>query len=344
MARIPAPKTYRFSRSSTQIHYNGRFSMLSQLCQKKSSVLITDENVYTAQKKKFAGWNIIVLRAGEENKVQTTIDAVVEQMIDMRADRSTMVIGVGGGMVTDIAGYVASIYMRGLPFGFVPTSLLGLVDASLGGKNGVDVGAFKNLVGTIRQPGFILHDYSLLNTLPIPEWRNGFAEIIKHAAIASEKMFRLLESMNLENFRRDVPLLSSLVMTNAQFKMKLVAKDEFEKKERRILNFGHTLGHALEKTYELSHGEAISIGMNVAAKLSASLTGFRDQARIAALLGQYGLPSEAVFEKKKIFDVMFMDKKRSGDKLHYVLLKKIGAPVVIPISVKSIQRLIAQIR
>lgn len=344
MTSIPTPKTYKFSSQQTRVYYNGRMSQLSQLCKKKKSVLVTEENVYAAHKKKFTGWNIIVTKAGEEFKTQATADAVIDQLIEMKAGREVTIVGVGGGMITDLVGYVAAIYMRGVRCGFVPTTLLALVDASLGGKNGVDVGVYKNLVGTIRQPAFILHDYSLLNTLPDAEWRNGFAEIIKHACLGSPKMFRLLESKNPAFFRRDKPLLAALIRQNAEYKIKLVARDEMEKNERRLLNFGHTLGHALEKLYELSHGEAISIGMNLAAKLSASLAGFNEERRLADLLQLYGLPVQAVYDKGPVLDLLVMDKKRSGKSIHFVLLQGIGDPVIRPIPLSRLKQLIAQVR
>ncbi len=138
---------------------------------------------------RFKGWNTIVLKPGEEYKVQATVDAVIEELIDMEADRKTTLVGVGGGVVTDITGYVASVYMRGISFGFIPTSVLALVDASIGGKNGIDVGVYKNMVGVIRQPAFLLYDMVFLKSLPQTEWENGFAEIIKHACIKDAAMF-----------------------------------------------------------------------------------------------------------------------------------------------------------
>src|SRR5258706_13398030 len=153
---------YKFSRATTGYYFDANFSHLKKIADQKHSVLVTDENVYDAHSKRFNGWNTIVLKAGEGYKIQATADAVVEQLIDFEADRKTTVVGVGGGVITDMTGYVASVYMRGISFGFVPTSLLGMVDASMGGKNGIDIGVFKNMVGTIRQPSFILHDMNFL--------------------------------------------------------------------------------------------------------------------------------------------------------------------------------------
>ncbi|MBK5271304.1 MAG: 3-dehydroquinate synthase, partial [Bacteroidia bacterium] len=262
---------YRFSNSSTEFYFEYGISHLKSIVDPNATVLITDENVYNAHSNRFKGWNTIILKAGEEYKVQATVDAIIEQLIEMEADRKTTLVGVGGGVITDITGYTASVYMRGLRFGFIPTSILALVDASIGGKNGIDVGVYKNMVGIIRQPAFILHDLIFLNTLPQIEWENGFAEIIKHACIKDAAMFRHLEENSFKTYQNRKKSICELIQRNAIIKTKVVQNDEFEKGERRLLNFGHTLGHALENQYELLHGQAVSIGMTYACQISEQL-------------------------------------------------------------------------
>jgi 3-dehydroquinate synthase len=333
--------TYKFSAASVDYHMSSRFSLLKKITGQKSAILITDENIYEAHKSKFNGWNTIILQPGESNKVQSTVDEVIEEMISIKADRGITLVGVGGGVVTDITGYIASIYMRGLKFGFVPTSLLAMVDASIGGKNGIDVGVYKNMVGTIRQPSFILQDMSFLDTLPAPEWENGFTEIIKHACIRDAAMFRQLETGSIRTYRAKKQLLAELVKRNSVLKTRVVQRDEFEKGERRLLNFGHTLGHALENQYDLSHGHAVSIGMTYACHLSAKLTGFNEMERVTKLLDQYHLPTYAAFDKQKVFEVLTMDKKRVSREINYVLLEKIGKAVVKPIPLRQVEKLIA---
>lgn len=337
------PTTYKFSSAVSSVYFDHHFDELTRIVDKRSAILLTDENIFKAHQKKFKGWNLVVLKAGEEYKVQQTADALVRQLIAMRADRETILIGVGGGVVTDLTGYVASTYMRGIRFGFVPTTLLSLVDASIGGKNGIDVDEYKNLVGVIRQPSFILHDLSFLKSLPPEEWRNGFAEIIKHACIANSKMFTLLERQNILSFQRNKKLLADLVRINGGFKLKLVQRDEFEKGERKLLNFGHTLGHALENQYEVSHGQAISIGMAAACRISEKLRGFKESARVISLIEKYGLPSAASFNKEKMFRVMSMDKKRVGKQLSFILLEKIGRAVIKPIPLPMLKKLITDL-
>ena len=331
-----AKKTVRFSNSSVDYYFAEGFSTLGQIVDTSNAIIITDENIFSHHEKKFKGWNTIVLKPGEEYKVQSTVDAVIEQLIEMQADRKTTLIGVGGGVITDLTGYVASVYMRGIRFGFVPTTILAMVDASIGGKNGIDVGLYKNMVGVIRQPSFILHDLVFLNSLPENEWRNGFAEIIKHACIKNANMFKELEANNLKVYQRKKTLLCELIQKNALLKTKVVQADEFEKGERKLLNFGHTLGHALENQYELSHGEAISIGMTYASVLSSKMAGFENEERLIGLLEKYGLPTFAQFDKDKAISILKMDKKRNKESIDFILLEKIGKAVIQPIPIEQL--------
>lgn len=278
---------YKFSGKTTTYYFDVEFAYLEKLVDKSQAVILTDDNVFRGHQKKFKGWNTIVIPAGEAFKVQDTVNSVVDQLLTMGADRKTFLIGVGGGVVTDIAGYVAAIYMRGISFGFLPTSILAMVDASIGGKNGIDVGLYKNIVGTIRQPEFLLYDFSLLKSLPDEEWVNGFAEIIKHAAIKDAALFRELEKNKLSVYKKDKTALVKLIRRNAVIKSDVVQKDEFEHADRRMLNFGHTLGHAVENLYKLSHGQAISIGMVVASLISEAYTDFKDTDRIIDALKKY---------------------------------------------------------
>ena len=331
---------YKFSGSSTDFYFAYGISHLKKITDPNATVLITDENVYKAHTKRFRGWNTIVLKPGEEFKVQATADALIEKLIDMEADRKTTLVGVGGGVITDITGYVASVYMRGLRFGFIPTSILALVDASIGGKNGLDVGVYKNMVGVIRQPSFILHDMVFLNSLPQQEWENGFAEIIKHACIKDAVMFAELERNSLKTYQGRQKSICEIIRKNALIKTRVVQKDEFEKGERRLLNFGHTLGHALETQYELLHGQAISIGMTYACHISAQLAGFKQTEKVIAVLEKYNLPTYASFNKQKVFDVLKMDKKRERKEMNYVLLERIGKGVVKSISLVQLGKII----
>jgi len=330
--------SYTFSSRTTDCYFDGEFTRLNELTDPSQTVLITDENVFRAHKKKFSGWKSIVVPAGEQFKVQDTVNDIIRQLIDLNADRKTFIVGVGGGVITDLTGFVASIYMRGVRFGFVPTTILAMVDASIGGKNGIDVGLYKNLIGVIRQPSFLLYDVSLLKTLPVAEWINGFAEIIKHSCIKDLRLFRELESHKLSFYKRDSAALKKLIRRNAVIKSDVVKADEFETGERKLLNFGHTLGHAIENMYKFSHGQAISIGMTVACGLSADLTGFKETERVVKVLDQYGLPTYTEYDKPKAFGILRMDKKKDADKMNFVLLKSIGKAVVFPIPLSELEK------
>ncbi len=334
---------YKFSRKTSTYYLDADFSYLEKLVDKAHTVIITDENIFGKHQKRFGGWNTIVISAGEQFKIQATVDSIIEQLIEFGADRKTFLVGVGGGVVTDITGYVAAVYMRGLSFGFVPTSILAMVDASIGGKNGIDVGVYKNLVGTIRQPEFLLYDYSLLKTLPKEEWVNGFAEIIKHAVIKDAALFRELEKNKLTLYQKDKTALAKLIKRNVVIKSTVVEKDEFEQGERRLLNFGHTLGHAIENVYELSHGHAISIGMVAASMISEEFTPFKETNRVMGLLKRYGLPTLAQYDPKEVMEVLRMDKKKVKDSINYVLLNKIGQAVVKVIPINELDKLLQSI-
>lgn len=332
--------SYKFSSQAVDYYFNASFSQLAKLVNKKEAVLIVDEKVFFNHAAKLKGWNVIVLKSGEENKNRETVDNIIDNLLAMEADRNTVLVGIGGGVITDITGFVAAIYMRGLRFGFIPTTVLSMVDAAIGGKNGIDLGVYKNMVGTIRQPSFLLYDYSFLQSLPESEWINGFAEIIKHACIRDAAMFKMLEQYTLEDIRSNKKILDELIQRNAILKTKIVQRDEFEKGDRKLLNFGHTIGHALENLYELSHGQAVAIGMAYASVLSEKMNGFAGTNRVIQLIEQYRLPANIEFEKKEVLDVMRMDKKRQRKEIHYVLLDKIGKGVVKPVSIKKLEQFI----
>lgn len=335
-------KAVSFPGKIVQYYFDASFDHLQKIVDKEKVVLITDEHVFSAHQKKFKGWNTIVLKPGEAYKVQQTVDIIIDQLIEMGADRKTILVGVGGGVITDITGYVAGIFMRGIDVGYVPTSLLAMVDAAIGGKNGIDVGVYKNMVGLIRQPSFLLYDYSFLKTLPLAEWQNGFAEIIKHACIKDAAMFKELQQHRLNDYKKDLSLLKKLIERNVMLKTKVVLADEREQGERKLLNFGHTLGHAIENMYELSHGQAISIGMTYATIISQQLKGFKDTDAVVSLLANYGLPTFAGFDAKKAFRVLQKDKKKDDVSIHYILLEKTGKAVVQPLLFVQLKEIFKQ--
>lgn len=333
---------YKFSGKTVDCYFDADFSLLETLVSKQKVVIITDEHIASIYGDKFLGWKLITIKAGEEHKQQTTVDAVIGQLIKLQADKETFIIGIGGGVITDIAGYAASVYMRGIKFAFLPTTILAMVDAAIGGKNGVDVGIYKNLVGVIRHPEFLLYDFSLLKTLPNEEWINGFAEIIKHACIKDSSMFEALENSSLEEYKNDQQKIFELVKRNVEIKYDVVSNDEFETGDRKLLNFGHTIGHAIENIYQLPHGNAVSIGMVAACKISESLSNFSatDTKRVTELLKKYYLPVDLKFDTNKIWDILLMDKKKAGENMNFILLEVIGKGIVKPVPLSQLKELI----
>ncbi|MBX9448270.1 MAG: 3-dehydroquinate synthase [Taibaiella sp.] len=339
------PFLFKIDNQNVQYFFDASFFSLSRIIPKEQSVILTDEHIYGFHPEKFSAYKrVIVIPSGASLKTQATIDRIIQRMIDMQVDRSFYLIGVGGGVVTDMAGYAASVFKRGIKLVLVPTTLLNLVDASLGGKNGIDVGVYKNMVGTIYQPEIICQDLDFLTTLPEPEWSYGFAEIVKHACIGDRKLFDALSKADLDFYRDHKDALQDLIETNIMIKMKVVQKDVRESGERKLLNFGHTFGHAVENLYQLPHGQAVAIGMVVAAYLSQAITGFDGVHSLISVLKRYGLPVQYKFDTDEVIGIMGSDKKRKGRTIDFVLLEKIGKAKIVPLELSQISRILNQIR
>ena len=280
---------------------------------------------------------LITIPAGETSKTLKQVGAICDRMIAAGLDRQSFVIGLGGGMIGDISGFVAAIYHRGVPHVQIPTTLLAMVDSSIGGKTGVDTRAGKNLIGAFHQPSLVIDDLDVLKTLPRRQFNQGFAEIIKHAIIADPKMFRMLESWDASSRLASGALaLQSLIKRNVQIKSRIIAQDERDRTgQRALLNFGHTVGHATERAgnyRKFLHGEAVSLGIVAAFAISVKRAGLRPDQRavIVDLLGQFGLPTRLPpnFPRKKILDAVKFDKKFEGGKIRFVVTPRIGAAYV----------------
>ena len=277
---------------------------------------------------------LIEIPSGEAAKSIHTCLEVVEKLIQAGADRTSALIALGGGVVGDITGFIASTYMRGIPYVQVPTTLLSQVDSSIGGKTAIDLPTGKNLMGSFHQPKAVFIDLSFLQTLPEREFKSGLAEIVKCGIIDDPALFATLESAADEIARRDVDFLEKIIARTCQIKKGMVELDETDKGMRRYLNFGHTIGHALEaeSDYRLSHGESVSVGMIAAALLSERLNYLpsSERVRIAAMVADLGLPhrvpgnssAEGILSRLKV------DKKKSGEKVNFVLLKRLGMPFI----------------
>jgi len=275
---------------------------------------------------------LICVPHGETSKSLKMIQAACDQLAAHRLERKSFIVALGGGVTGDLAGFLAAIYLRGIPFVQAPTTLLAQVDSSVGGKTGVNLKAGKNLVGAFHQPRFVLCDLRTLKSLPPREFRAGLAEVIKYGIICDAPFFARLERVLPRLLRREAGVLAEVVARCCELKAEVVRQDETDTGLRAILNFGHTIGHAIENISgygEYLHGEAISIGQVAAARLSAELTGLPadDTARIENLLLRAGLPVSIRLSgpaRARLLAAMQVDKKVSAGELKFVLARRIG--------------------
>jgi 3-dehydroquinate synthase len=278
---------------------------------------------------------LITVPAGEKSKCVAMVEKCYDQLAAHRLERASFIVALGGGVVGDLAGFVAATYLRGIPFVQVPTTLLAQVDSSVGGKTGVNLKAGKNLIGCFYQPRLVLCDLDTFKTLPKREYVSGLAEVIKYGIICDAVFFAQLERNLPKLLQRDSATLRDVVARCCEIKADVVGQDETEGGLRAILNFGHTIGHAIENSSgygKFLHGEAIAIGQVAAAKLSFALTGLTggDSGRIRDLFKRAGLPCYIKLnsaQRKKLFAAMKLDKKASGGEVKFVLAQKIGKVV-----------------
>ncbi len=307
----------------------------------KRCAIISDSNVAphyaqrTADTLKAAGFDGVVIQidAGEQSKSLKNVGQVLGELAAHKLERSSFVVALGGGVVGDLAGFVAAIYLRGIDFVQVPTTLLAQVDSSVGGKTGVNLKAGKNLVGAFYQPRLVLCDLQTFTTLPDREFRSGLAEIIKYGIIHDPRLFADLERRMGQILARDPKVLARIIARSCEIKAEVVGEDEKEGGLRAILNFGHTIGHAIEAISgygKYLHGEAISIGQVAAARLSAKIARLSDLEveRIEALFQSAGLPTSIRLSAKQrelLHQAMRLDKKVKGGEIKFVLADRIGA-------------------
>jgi 3-dehydroquinate synthase len=298
--------------------------------------IVSDTNVATQyvdvlkQSLMSAGFRptVITIPVGEKSKTLTQAGGICDQMIGAGLDRQSFVIGLGGGVIGDISGFVAAIYQRGVPHIQVPTTLLAMVDSSIGGKTGVNTRDGKNLIGAVHHPSLVIDDLDVLKTLPRREFNQGFAEIIKHAIIADANMFRTLQGWEAA----DAAALQRLIKRNIEIKSQIVAKDERDQTgERAVLNFGHTVGHAIERAGDFKqflHGEALSLGIIAACTVSIKKARLPPDQRDAVvhLLQRFELPTSLPpkFPREKILNALKFDKKFEGGNIRFVVAPRVG--------------------
>ncbi|PJF23305.1 MAG: 3-dehydroquinate synthase [Phototrophicales bacterium] len=301
----------------------GLLSQLEELIGNRRKIIITNTQLEVLYDLPAP---VLTMLPGERHKNLVTVSDLYSQMIRAGADRKSVIVAFGGGVVGDTAGFVAATYMRGVPFIQMPTSLLAMVDSSVGGKVGVDLPEGKNLVGAFKQPEMVIIDPDVLNTLPDVEWRNGMAEVIKHGLIADEAL--------LDPALHTVQNATELVKRAVQVKVDVVQRDPYEHGERAHLNLGHTFAHAIEQVsgYSWTHGEAVGYGLLAAARLSYALGLCQATLvdHIDTLLAHIGLPRKlGNLDPSAIFDAMRTDKKWQNGRSRFVLLRGIGQPLIM---------------
>lgn len=322
--------------------YVGRaVELLDRVLPKGRTIIITDANIDRLYPNIVRRYEHIIVGQGEACKSLQTVDRVYRELMELGADRSTFILGIGGGIVTDIAGFVAATYMRGVEFGFISTTLLGQVDASIGGKNGVNVADYKNMVGTFRQPRFVISDVEMLRTLPKRELRAGMAEVVKSAIIDDAMLFERLERCG-EGIYDSMADMQNVMMGAVAVKARIVAEDEREGGVRRLLNLGHTLGHAIEKcTHDVNHGEAVAIGLSLIAHAAVrrGMMVEEDASRIDSVLAKLGFDLCMPVNIADVLREVKHDKKKIDNMLRVVFPMTIGECRVIEMSFVEFEQL-----
>ncbi|MDR2414846.1 MAG: 3-dehydroquinate synthase [Odoribacteraceae bacterium] len=308
-------------------------------------IIITNAVVRALHGKLFPPGEVIEIGDGEHYKTLETIDYIAGKLVELEADRDTFILGVGGGIVCDVTGFIASIFMRGCAFGLVPTTLLAQVDAAVGGKNGVNHRGFKNMLGVFNQPRLVACDPLFSRTLPLQEYVAGFAEIVKAAMIADASLFRYLEEHVEQALERQEDFLQHVVRESIRIKANIVAGDERERGDRRLLNLGHTFAHAIEKCAAFSHGQAVSAGLCIAARLSVrlGLASEEDRQRVTRLLERLGLPVTTEIPLTMLLAAARADKKKSGEAIYFVFPVGIGRCEARLLSFTRLEELVNEI-
>lgn len=326
--------TVKAASGTTDVLIGESLENLHSCIRGRNAVIITDKNVESHYGKFFERYKRIVINTGEGEKTLKSAEYIYKKLFEYNADRRTLVIGIGGGVVTDITGFTAATYMRGLSYGFVSTTLLAQVDASIGGKNGVNFMGVKNIIGTFTQPEFVLIDTETLKTIPPEEFTSGVGEILKHCIISGGTVFDTAsDSLSRDNFgkiqlkdKKGGDLLPFFISQSIKTKAKVVANDEKEEGLRRILNLGHTIAHAIEIEEKLPHGIAVIKGIKFASDFSAS-EGFLEKGeniKITALLEKTGVDLKIKGEREKIIKLLQHDKKKENSDIYFVFIRKPG--------------------
>jgi 3-dehydroquinate synthase len=332
--------TYQHSTlSQTHILFENTPQFFHELNALSTSIFLVDDGFYKLNISLLEDKNMILVPSGESAKNWHTLGSILQKLLEFNLDVKSNLVGVGGGSVLDLTGFIASIYKRGIKHAFVPTTLLAMVDAAYGGKNGINMGELKNMVGTIKQPEKIWICPDWLIKLPEQEWKQGFAEIIKHALIRDIEMVNWLETKTLNEVCGDATLWLELIRRNVKIKMELVETDVYDQGDRRLLNFGHTVGHAIESAYQMPHGDAVSIGMYIETQLGV-LMGLIDESvpnRIQQILKRYQLPFEWPIDPERCWQNLVQDKKKEEGRISWIVFNSIGSASLQSVSLETLK-------
>ena len=326
---------------NSKISFAESKNIIHNLNTARNTIFIADSNVFTLYKKLLSDYEVIIIPPGEQYKTFETAVIIYEDLLDLELDRHSQIVAIGGGIVCDIAGFVASTFLRGIKFSFIPTTLLAMVDASIGGKNGLNMGGYKNIIGTFSAPENIFIDTDFLQTLPEKEISNGLAELTKSALVWNEKLFEYLEKNSEKILKLQKNELNHVIWEAVKIKSEIVSRDEKELSVRKILNFGHTLAHGIEKMNQLSHGQAVSIGMRYALEISAHFGNISKETkeRILELLTKFGLPISIKITDQLLWAIS-KDKKRNSSSIDFILLSKIGEAEIKNVELSDLKRLL----
>ena len=316
---------------------------LKTICEPSRVVVITHPSIKKLYGEELVsgfivqGWktDLVEVPEGESSKSFSQVEKLYDQLLDLNCDRKSVLVALGGGVIGDLVGFIAATYQRGISFIQVPTTLLSLVDSSVGGKTAVNHPKGKNMIGAFYQPRLVVADLETLKTLPQKEYRAGLAEVVKYGVIADAQLFKFLETHYKEILKLDHKLLAHIVETSCAIKASVVEKDERETHYRMILNFGHTFGHAIESLTEYSqfiHGEAVAIGMVFAAELSYSTGKCSEEVpkRLKILLKNFGLPVDMpILDLSAVIESLYHDKKTMDHKIKFILVNEIGSIEIV---------------
>lgn len=316
----------------SSIYLDVEYSYFETLNAGRKTVIISDNNVYNLYPDIFNNHNHIIIEAGEKNKNINTLTHIIEKLIELGIDRKSIIIGFGGGLVCDMTGFAATIFMRGIKFGFIPSTLLAQIDAAIGGKNGINSGELKNYIGTFSHPEFIICDPVLLKTLPDIEYKNGFGEILKYALIAGKDLYNVIYKDRDLLIKRDTNILNIIIGKCVNIKLEYIKADPYDTGKRHILNFGHSLGHCFEIVDNLPHGIAVVKGMIAALDLSLKFnyTTEKDVELIKKLFIDFEYDISYNLTNKH-WDIFIKDKKKNSDTIEFIFFKNIGDVFVRPV-------------